>query len=400
MRTAGRLRPRGIGWACVVLAACASTAPRGAVTPATLEESIAALGIDLETFVQPLELSPEMVEWVHANVRRGASEKERLFALMDALVKREGLAVRYMRDRTGTAQEVFATGEANCLSFTNLFVALAREIDVRAYFLELPRAARYGQEGDLIVRWEHVTAGWGSGNDRTVLEFGYVPDEERYLGARKLSDLTALAMFYANRGAEALIAGDEEEASWWLETGVMLDPGWSHGWLNLGVARRRLGDLEGAEQAYRRGIERNPDLLQLYSNLATVLRMRGETDSAGELLRLLDRRSNRNPFTYLSLGDLALREERLEDARRFYRRALHLNRKHPESRAAMGLWELASDRPDRAQAWLERAERLEGGAERVELLRARLSAAGKVLAPSGDPEQEQEPETLEGRSFR
>ncbi len=399
VRAAGRHRPLWIGWACALLVACASTQPRGG-EPASLEESIRALGIDLEAFVQPLELSPEMKEWAHANVSRGAGEKERLYELMDALVKRKGLAVRYMRDGTGTAREVFASGEANCLSFTNLFVALAREVGVRAYFLSLPDEARYGQEGDLVVRWEHVTAGWGSSNERTVLEFGFVPEEERYLSARRLSDLTALAMFYANRGAEALIAGDKEEARWWLETAVVLDPAWSHGWLNLGVVRRRQGDLEGAERAYRRGIEANPEHLQLYSNLATLLRIRGELDSAGELLRLLDRKSNRNPFTYLALGDMALGEERLDDARRFYRRALTLNRDHAESRAAMGLWELASDRPDKALGWLERAERVAGGAERVELLRARLSEAGKLRAPTREPEQELEPEALQSRSYR
>jgi len=247
MRAVGARSLPWIGLVWVLSASCASTVgPEGA---ATLEQALVERGIDPETFLQPLELSPAMKEWVQANVRARAPEKERLYELMDALTKKDGLAVRYMRERTGTAREVFESGEANCLSFTILFIALAREVDVDAYFLNVQRTPRYELEGDLVVRWEHVTAGWGGGNDRTVLEFGVVPEEERYGTARRVSDLTALAMFYSNRGAEALLQGDTAAALEWLETGVRLDPSWSHGWLNLGVGLRRTGDLDGAEQA-------------------------------------------------------------------------------------------------------------------------------------------------------
>ncbi len=384
MRAVGARSLPWLGLVCVLSASCASVS--GPESAATLEQTLVERGIDPETFLQPLELSPAMKEWVHENVRERAPEKERLYELMDALTKKDGLAVRYMRERTGTAREVFESGEANCLSFTTLFIALAREIDVDAYFLSVQRTPRYELEGDLVVRWEHVTAGWGGGNDRTILEFGVVPEEERYGTARRVSDLTALAMFYSNRGAEALLEGSTAAALDWLETGVRLDPSWSHGWLNLGVGLRRTGDLDGAEQAYRRGIESNPNQLQLYSNLATLLRLRGDHDTASELLRLLDRKDNRNPFIYLSLGDHALSEGRLEDTGRFYRRALQLNRDNADSRAAMGLWELASDNPDKARVWLERAERLDSDAERVRRLRTRLSSS--VEPPTTGAENE------------
>ncbi len=395
MPGAGRPRRHWIWLACALSVSCGSAGSTG--EPATLEEAVRALGLEMSTFVQPLELTPEMKRWAWANVRANASEKDRMFDLMNALVKKEGLAVRYERDRTGTAREVFETGEANCLSFTTLFIALTREVGVRTYFLSVERDARFAKAGDLVVRWEHVTAGWGAAHARTVLEFGFIPGDVRYRSATQISDLTALAMFYSNRGAEALLAGDKEEALRWVETSVILDPGWSHAWLNLGVVRRRLGDLAGAEEAYRRGLEADPEHVQLLGNLATLLRLRGELDAAGELLRLLDRKSNRNPFTYLTLGDMALREERLEDARRFYNRALQLNRKNAESKAAMGLWELASDRPDKARAWLERAERLDADSERVVRLRARLAEAGEAAPPTHDNDTELEPNQLRRR---
>jgi Tfp pilus assembly protein PilF len=79
-----------------------------------------------------------------------------------------------------------------------------------------------------------------------------------------------------------------------------------------------------------------------------------------------------------------LREQRLDDAKRFYRRALQLNREDADAQAAMGLWELAAKRPDRARQRLKRAERLDPEAERVELLRTRLALAGEALAATLD----------------
>lgn len=366
-----------LGWVCALSVACGTTGTR-VDDQAIVWQELRARGVDPESLVLPYELTDEMKEWVRAHVRPRANEEDRLDELLAAMVGRNGLGIGYRRDYTGTATDVFESRQANCLSFTNLFVGLAREVGIDAYYLTIRRRPSYDKAGDLVVRWEHVTAGWGSGGKRKVLEFSLLPIEE-FVGERRISDLTALAMFYSNRGAELLLAGEIEQSLEWLEIAVVLDPTWSHSWLNLGVVRRRQGDLAGAERAYRRGIEENPDHLQLYGNLALLLQLRGEEDSAGELLRLLDRRSNRNPFAYLALGDVALREERLDEAKRFYRRALQLNREDAESQAAMGLWELAAERPDRARDWLERAEKIDPEAERVERLRRQLKEADEPL---------------------
>lgn len=365
----------------LLAAGCASALPEP-----TLYEQLRGRGLDPERLVHPTELTPEMRAWAHAHDNPGLPDEERLEALLAALLADEDLDLRYRREITGTAREVFASGEANCLSFTNLFVGMAREIGLPVYFLAIRRPPSFDLEGDLAVVWEHVTAGWGEGPDRMVLEFERGPIDRRAPGER-LSDLTALAMFYTNRGAEQLLADDPEEALVWLETAVRLDPTWSDAWVNLGVVRRRLGDPAGAEAAYRAGIEADPDELQLYSNLATLLRERGEPDTAGELLELLDRRRSRNPYVYLALGDEALREDRLDDARRFYRRAVRRGEDSAETRAAIGLWELASGRPDRARRSLRRAEALGPGAGHLRLLRERLAATGEGAAELGGPDE-------------
>lgn len=89
----------------------------------------------------------------------------------------------------------------------------------------------------------------------------------------------------------------------------------------------------------------------------------------------MDRRSNRNPYTYLSLGDLSMVHGQHEEAERYYRRALKLKRDDQEIQAAMGMWAVETGDLKEARRRLEKAEKLEGESSRVERLTRRIEAA-------------------------
>ena len=102
-------------------------------------------------------------------------------------------------------------------------------------------------------------------------------------------------------------------------------------------ARRRAGSTAGwrcagpataraAEAAYRKALEVDPQAVSAYQNLASLLRLQGQDEEAAELLDLAAQLGSRNPFSYLTLGDLSLAHGRLDEARRFYRKALRLYR--------------------------------------------------------------------------
>ncbi len=323
-----------------------------------------------------------MRAWLAGRVDPKLPPEARIRALLKALVSEEGLGLRYTSGFTGTASEVFASGEANCLSFTHLFVGMGRELGLDVYYLEVERPPHIDQEGDLVVLWEHVTAGYGPAATRLVLEFAAGP-RLAASATRRLSERTALAMHYSNRGAETLLAGRLDEARGWLEVAVVLDPGWSHAWLNLGVARRRGGDPEGAEAAYRRAIAADSGNLEAYHNLALLLRLRGQRDASREILKLLDRRDNRDPYIFLALGDESLDAGRPQDAKRFYRRAYALDSRAAATIASLGLAALAEGRRDRALRWLERAARREPEHPRVERLRRKLEQGEGGEGPGG-----------------
>jgi Flp pilus assembly protein TadD len=366
----------------LLVAALAVAGLPGALLATELGDEIAARGLDPAEIVQPSAVDDDMRAWLaarSADLAPGGTPEERLEALLAALVDPAGFGLRYSGTATLTAREVFEQRVGNCLAFTHLFVALARELGLEAYYVEVHRTPRFEQSGDLVVVWEHVTAGFGPTDSRLTLEFAAAPPVAGG-SSRRLSDLTAVAMHYSNRGAELLRAGELSEAVHWLETAVVLDPGWSHAWLNLGVTRRRRGDLVGAEAAYRHAIVAAPDSPQPYFNLAGLLSARGDRNAAHEMLVLLKREDNHDPFVHLALGDLSLAEGRLGEAHRFYRRAVRLAPDTAEPRSAIGLWALRRGRRARAERALDRAEGLSEKGPRFERLKSRLSGGGETSA--------------------
>jgi Flp pilus assembly protein TadD len=341
-----------------------------------MARTLRSRGLDPATVVIPHEITDEMRAWVHREVPDSTPADQRLPRLLAAIVDPGGLQVRYEARHTATAKEVFQSRRANCLAFTSLFVGLAREIGVPVSYLDVDDIEKFEKEGDLVVVSGHVSAGYNSGSELKILDFSAAPTVQ-YRKVHVISDLTAVALFYSNLGAEALRGGKTEEALGWLRKGVAIDPDLGRAWVNYGVALRRAGDTAGAEAAYRKALEVEPTAISAYQNLAALLRLRGDDAEAGDLLALSDRLGTRNPFIYLALGDLSLAHGRMEDARRFYRKSLHLYRDSAEPYAAMGLLSLATGDPSDAARWLRKAVAIDQENERVRQLASRLGRGGR-----------------------
>jgi tetratricopeptide (TPR) repeat protein len=339
---------------------------------AELYDAIRGVGLDPETIAAPLRLTDEMKSWVEDQIPGALDPADKMQRLLRGLLLEDGLGVKYRVGYTGTAEEVFATRYGNCLAFTQMFVAMGREVGVDVYYLAVDQVTNFRKESDLIIVSDHVTAAFDEGANRRVLEFSLLPDFD-YRSARRIDDVAALALYYSNRGAELVQKQEFEAAVTQLETAVKLAPSLGQAWVNLGVARRRLGDLEGAEADYHRAIEADVNQLSAYHNLVGLYQLRGENDPAGAILEMLDRRDNRNPFVFLQLGDLSRERDRGEEATRFYRRAVRLGSSHAETHAAYGLWHLEAGKIVKARRLLGRAEKRDPQESRTARLRERLA---------------------------
>jgi len=353
----------------VGFAACASV-PRAADPLRQLESELGAAGLPAE-LVAPMRLTPEMRDWADQLQMREGPEEMRLRMLLERILDRPGPEFVYRSGSTRGAAAAWASGEANCLAFSHLFVAMARAIGIDAYYLRVRDLTSFDREGDLIITSDHVTAAWGPAPTRVVLDFSARPVRE-YREVEPIPDRTALALHYSNLGAEKIREGEPVTARALLETAVHVDPTLADSWVNLGVARRRDGDARGAEAAYRRALEIDSESLSAYHNLSSLLAVAGRGREAASLAGLAERAGARNPWSYLALGDLALREGQLVDAGRLLQRAYRLDPGNVEILAALGQWAVAAGEARRAQRLLRRAERIDPANPRVEALARRL----------------------------
>ncbi len=202
-------------------------------------------GVDPAMFGNPLATTSEMEDASREYAGRG-DDSEKLDALQDALFDSATFTFEYDSDRTLTALEAFEGRSGNCVSFVNLFIALARaqEIPVRPAVLRSVLDTEL--VGDLMVVNTHLVAA--------------------YRGPKR----TEVFDFYRSR----LRDDAYEDAARHLEAAVALSPTFAAAYANLGVARRRAGDEQGAMDAYFAGLAIAPNHARLLNNLTSLYRAR------------------------------------------------------------------------------------------------------------------------------
>ena len=104
-------------------------------------------------------------------------------------------------------------------------------------------------------------------------------------------------------GIRCLEAGDYEEAVLAFTAAIEIDPMRPEAYVGRGDARRQLGELEGAQQDYRKALELNESDDSTSFKLAEVLLEQGRPEEAAVLLEDLLEGNPSNPDYYDRLAD-------------------------------------------------------------------------------------------------
>jgi Tfp pilus assembly protein PilF len=277
---------------------------------------------------------------------------ERLYVLQRHLFNEEAFPYAHDSRITYTAIEAFEARTGNCVSFTNLFIALARSVgySVRAALVIEPGDVE--EEGELIVVNNHIVAVYQHDRGATIFDFNRAA-ERRIVGLDIIGDPVVTGVYLNNRGAEELFAGRAEAALRHLETAVKLAPEFAAAYGNLGIVRRRLGDVEGAFAAYRRALEIEPRHSTILTNLAVLYRALGREVEARAALRAADLRGA-SPYLLIIRGDFELAEGRHREALRLYGQAARMSPGLPGPWLAIARAEIARGRTGRARKALHR----------------------------------------------
>lgn len=271
-----------------------------------------------------MEIPPELRHMLQQRVvRRSQSPQERLQRLVDMMFASDGLALRYGASDTHSVAESFATRRVNCLSFTLLFVALAREADLTARPQEVGRVLSWYEHDGLAYNYGHLNV-----QVRIDSRIGTVDLDSNILmdrrGPHVIPDKRLFAHYYNNRGAELMADGQFQQARAYFEQSLRTDPELTDVWNNLGVLEFREHAFDAAAARYARALTLDPRHSATLSNALNLYRRIDDAPRAAQVLARLQQVQARDPFHQYVLGTEAERRGDYAEAARCYTRAIHL----------------------------------------------------------------------------
>jgi tetratricopeptide (TPR) repeat protein len=335
--------------------------------PAPVAPPVASPPSPEQVLAIPAELRAKFQRQV---VNQSPSPARRLNLLVDFLFDDDGLAMEYAYDATHTVEQAYRTRKANCLTFTLLAVALAREAGLEAYGQDIDDTLVWRQEQSTIYRTTHVNAGILIKRQRYSVDVAWDSVIARNPPER-IPDQRLLAHFYNNRVAELMALEQMEAAAAYAAISLRLDPGYATSWSNTGVLHMRMGNKVAAERDYRRALELEPKHAGALFNMVGFYRRIGDQELADEYQQRLEKARLRDPFHQFLLAADYERHGDYARAAEHYRNAIRLH--DAEHRFYFGLARayLQLGQARRAGRALNRAQELSNGSTQA-LYQAKL----------------------------
>jgi Flp pilus assembly protein TadD len=281
------------------------------------------------TSLVTLHLDDEIKQALDLRIDQNWGDKRKLRELRAFLFSDDERAIGYNASATRTASDTFHSGFGNCLALTNLFVAAGRYIGIDANYQSVSVRPTWDHERTTMIRYEHIVAVGNIGTESYVVDF--LP--EFLLGTQPsdiVSDMDALALYYNNLGAEAVVNGKPEEAILHLRKTLALNRENTASWNNMGAAMRRTGQSRLAEFAYFQALQIDSHNYSALSNLAQFYKTEGRSDEAQDIVARVERYRRRNPYFHYFVAGLAVQEGDIESAKIILGNAIRLKRDEPE----------------------------------------------------------------------
>ena len=303
-----------------------------------------------------LALSPEMKSFLDANVHQKATIGVRMNELIDAIISKQTFGLEF-EEKTRTASELFHYRRGNCLSFSNMFVAMARYVKLEASFQEVQIPPDWSFQNDVFILNRHVNVHVDMGPlDDHIVDFN-IDDFKSGYDLRRIPDSRARAHYFNNMGVESMQAGDSASALAYFRRAIAdNDRQFSPAWTNLGTLYSRNGYPEYAEAAYLLALEVDEEDLVAMSNLAGFYEQQGDAERAAMYRkRVIDHRRENPYFRYQRARD-AYEAEDYDAAISHLKYATREKKNEDEFYFLLGLCYLQKGDEKTAQRWLARAK--------------------------------------------
>lgn len=307
-------------WILAIALAVTTPAPPSAPLPEP--DAVMAVPAELRERLQREVLTPH------------DSRYEQLENLVRFMFEPGGLGITYRDEPTTTVAETWATRQTNCLGFTLMFLALAREAGLDAYPQEIGQTLNWREQDQTVFRSMHVNAGVRVGGLRYTVDVA----ANRVIGLRppeRISEARLIAHYYGNLAIESLARGDYADALTQVRRSLAVNAESALQWSNAGVIELRNGDLAAAGEAYARALELDARESGALFNLVSYYRRLGDSDGERRMRERLERIQRQDPFHHFLLASDYERRGDYEQAIAHYQRAIRWRRDEPRFHLAL-----------------------------------------------------------------
>lgn len=289
------------------------------------------------TLVEPddiFALDAEMIEFVDTKLSRIEDPYLRSEALLTKLFNDSAATLRYRKGANLTAIDAYHQQTANCLSLTILAFTLADEANLAVKFQQVEIPEYWVREGSYNMLTGHVNLRvtgdkkspykivWG----KSDLLIDFDPYASRHYFTKKvISKERVTAMFYNNRGAQAIVNNEYDLAYAYFKKATQVDAEYSSAWANLGLLYRNVGRYDIAELAYKFAININENNHNAWNNLAILYSSTEKISQANAIYEYLYEVRLDNPFYYGLLGEEAFYRGDYEQSIVHYNKAKRMN---------------------------------------------------------------------------
>ena len=298
----------------LLLGGCVGLPEQPAVSPYEVSWAGSGAGMLAEDEVPPeeasslLHLTDEMKQFARRAVAGRVEMASQVEALAAAMGSKDGLHIQYDTQATLTAQQAFEQHRANCLSYTMLFVALAREVGIPAWFneVDIPPIWDLGDDHTSLL-YRHINARVDEGvMQGSVVDVSGEEYDPAYT-QRLISDEEALAQYYNNRAVEMRLQGRLGDSLRYEARALHMAPRAAYLWDNLASLYMLMGKGKAAQVAITQSLLLDGSSMMGYDTAAHVFQAQGEYRLARYFRQRAEYFLQQNPYHHYQLALAALR---------------------------------------------------------------------------------------------
>ena len=345
---------------CVTLDEDVPALGNKAVTPEMLlDASPLVAGMELEDLSQVdiLEMTPEMMAFIDSYNAGARNKYARMKRLVFAVIG-EGQFELVYDDKTRTAPETFHDQRGNCLSFTNMFIAMARYLGIHASYQEVEIPPDWSLAGESFLFSQHVNVELDLGADVIrVIDFNAY-DFDTSFERQLISDGRARAHFFNNIGVDYMLEANSSQAFANFRQALREDSTFSPAWINIGILHRREGYLNYAEAAYLQALEIDRLNLVAMSNLANLYEEAGLTERAEFYQNRVRSHRMSNPYYRYHLAQESVINGDYSAAIRGLKFAIRKRKNEDRFYSLLSISYLMSGDEEAARRWMKKAEEI------------------------------------------